>query len=147
MYPLGVKYPNVIFHDCYIDEILFDKSHIIFLFRRGSYVFNGIDGYDVRPGKLIIECDRQQRISDNNMSVCSFIREKRKSVDTEKFIGTLNKTGYRIYMDFYSDFGNALYLKGDLDGVETEIMITEIVQSSFVPDRDRIADLRGEVKE
>lgn len=134
MYALGVKYPNYIFHDCFVDKISLDGSQIIFFFNRGLYVFNGIDDYDYKKGKLVIECERSQQSFDGNISVYEFVRDKRKRIDIMKFISSLNKNGFKIYMDFYSDFGNALYVQGELNDIETELTITEIKNLSIVLD-------------
>ncbi len=134
MYVLGVKHPTYVFHDCIINEINLYNTRITFSFHQGLYVFNGIDDYDCRKGKLVVDLDCPLQISDSCISVCKFNKNKRKYIDVKKFILSLNENGFRVYLDFYSDFGNALLFKGQLNGVETEILITEIKKLTVVLD-------------
>ena len=57
-----------------------------------------------------------------HVNITEFKKEKRYEVDLYEFVQILNKSKLRVY----SDFAEAIYLKGNINHTEVEITVTEI---------------------
>lgn len=98
----------------------------------GIYIVNENGDYHLTEScKLDLYIDDFKGNEQCHVNIIKFKKDKRSDVSFNEFKSMLNCSKFRIYLDFYSDFAKAIYLKGNINNTEVEIIVTEIKDLSI----------------
>lgn len=124
---LNMQKINFVLHDCFIDYIDITNFGLSVKFNNGIFIANENTEYSLSNScKLNLFINDFKTHEDCHVSIIKFNKSKRKDLSFNEFICTLEKNKFQIYLDFYSDFAKAIYLKGKMNNIEMEICISEI---------------------
>ena len=126
------KIPKYILHDSSIYNIDIKSSSLKFFIQDGIYLYNGNEIELFKDRKLVIDINNFDCNIYNHITIYKFIRNIRKEISLNKFVKMLTKNRLRIYLDFYSEFADALLMKGFRGKYEVEIIITDINEISVL---------------
>lgn len=114
-------------HDCFIDNIESTDFGLCLKLNNGIFILNENADYNLSKScKLNLFIDNFMNHEDCHVSIFKFNKSKRKDVSYKEFKCMLRKNKLHIYLDFYSDFAKAIYIKGEINNNEVELCITEI---------------------
>lgn len=128
------KYIDYILHDTSVNDITVEEYGLALLFRNGAYVLDeaGNEPYLSKPCKMniFIEDFDKNRLFEH----CTFFKSHRKhvtEVDLSEVKKLLLKNNFKIYLDFYSPFANAISIRGNIGKHAVELIVTEIQSIKF----------------
>ena len=116
-----------VLHDCCFDSIEITSFGLILNFENGIYIADNNDDYKLsKECKLELYIDDLKGNEDCHISIIKFKKTRRIDVSFNEFLNLLRKGKFRVYLDFYSNFAKAIYIKGNIDNTEIEMIVTEI---------------------
>lgn len=111
-----------VLHDCYVDSVSISDSGLCFTFLNGIY-----DSNNSKTKKCFLFFN----IKDFNdglkhISVFRYKKNRKCEITLDNFIKTVNRIGFRIYMDYYSRFSRSVLINGFIEDMEYDVTITEL---------------------
>lgn len=122
-----------ILHDGIINDVICEEDKLIFIFNEGIISCKGSSNLDKdKKCKLIINISGLRHGEEyQHISIKKIKKNRIKEIDFLNFIDLVKKNGLRIYLDFYSNFAKAIFLKCNIKDYEIEIIITEILKLNY----------------
>lgn len=120
-------------HDTQVSNIKCYDSKFILNFENGFYNLN-------ENQKLLDKTDKSKMIIDikdlNDENIGQYItitkKGNKKELNFKYFLKKVERFGFEINLDYYSQFANSLLLKGQILNVEFELIITDIKKIYFL---------------
>ncbi|MBR7160755.1 MAG: hypothetical protein IKD20_06960 [Clostridia bacterium] len=120
-------------HDSYIEKINITDSKIIMevdqLFCNSN---TSLENRISKNQKIEILIEGLELGSEyEHIYTVHFQKNVRKDLPFDKFLALVEKYKMRIYLDFYSQWAQAMHIKGTIDKFEIEITISEVKDISL----------------
>ena len=121
---------DYVLHESIVDDLLVQNSILIFdlknvLHRKNNNQkeFEKINNCKLNIIVQGLENGKEYECID--IKLC--YKRRIKIIDFERFSKLLKKRCFKIYMDFYAHFSNAMLLKGTMSPYEIEITISDVI--------------------
>lgn len=122
-------------HDTEISDIKISDIGIVFTFKSGVYLLND-SGKETSKSQ---SCNLEINISDfdiskadEHLTIYKIYKSKIKEIEFPKFEQLLKIFGFKIIVDYYSDFDKSVLLEGYIDKYKIQLIITEIEKIKFL---------------
>ncbi len=124
-------------HESKITDLKCLESKMILSFEDGFYILNENQKLldKTKASKMIIEIDDLKVDTIyQHIKIIKKNRKKYKEISYENFLYMIKESGFRIYLDYYSQFANSILLKGNSSKNEIEFVITDIEKINYIID-------------
>lgn len=134
-----LKFENeeYLLHDTIVDNIELTSDGLILYFHKGVYTTNhgSIVSISSLPCKMHISIQNfNTEALYQHIEIIKLYRYTYKEKSFKSFIDTVQKYGFRIDVDYYSSFANAIMIEGISNNSKYFFKITEIQNIKFVFD-------------